>query len=40
VMGQDKVKLELIENVGHADPIFFTQENIDKTLDFLGNYLK
>jgi acetyl esterase/lipase len=40
VMGKDKGKLELIENVGHADPIFFTQKNVNKILDFLDKSLK
>jgi len=40
VMGQDKVKLELIENAGHADSIFFTKKNVNKILDFLDKCLK
>jgi len=40
VIGKENVILELIENVGHADPIFFTTENVNKTLDFLDRYMK
>lgn len=38
--GEAKVVLEIIENVGHADPVFFTLENIRKTLDFLDECMK
>ena len=40
VIGKENVILELIENVGHADPIFFTTENVNKMLDFLDKYMK
>jgi acetyl esterase/lipase len=39
VIGQDKVRLELIENAGHMDPIHHSPENIKKVLDFLGENL-
>ena len=38
-IGKENVILELIENVGHADPIFFTTENVHKMLDFLDRYM-
>jgi len=34
-IGTEKVILELVENVGHADPLFFLPGNIHKMLDFL-----
>jgi acetyl esterase/lipase len=39
-IGKENVMLELFENVGHADPIFITPENINKMLNFLDNYMK
>jgi acetyl esterase/lipase len=39
-IGKDHVVLELFENVGHADAIFFTTENVNKILDFLDRYMK
>lgn len=38
-IGKENAILELIENVGHADPIFFTTENVNKMLDFLDRYM-
>lgn len=38
--GKAEVILELVENVGHAHPSFFTSENINKILDFLDRYMK
>ena len=39
-IGKEHVILQLIENVGHADAIFFTTENVNKILDFLDRYMK
>jgi hypothetical protein len=39
-VGGPEVIFEVIENVGHADPLFFTSENADKMLDFLDKYMK
>ena len=39
VIGEDKVKLELLEGVEHGDPRFETPENVKKVLDFLDQAL-
>ncbi len=39
-VGGPEVIFEVIENAGHADPLFFASENVNKMLDFLDNYLK
>jgi len=39
-IGKENVGLELIESVGHADYVFFTEKNINKMLDFLDRYMK
>ena len=39
-VGGPEVIFEVIENVGHADPVFFTSENVNKMLDFLDKYIK
>ncbi len=38
--GKNEVVFELIENAGHANPAFFTLDNINKMLDFLDRYLR
>jgi acetyl esterase/lipase len=39
-IGKDNVVFDLVEKVGHADPIFFTTENVNKVLDFADKYMK
>ncbi|MCL2669265.1 MAG: alpha/beta hydrolase [Syntrophaceae bacterium] len=39
-LGEDKVCLELVPKVGHADPVFFSLENVHKVLDFLDRHLR
>lgn len=39
-IGKENVFFELIQDVGHADPVFFTLENVHKVLDFLDKYMK
>jgi acetyl esterase/lipase len=39
-LGEDKVYLELVPKVGHADPIFFTDENVHKVMNFIDRHLK
>lgn len=39
-LGQSQVTLELLEGAGHADPMFETDENVGKVLDFLDRSLK
>jgi len=40
VIGEEKVKLELLPDAVHADPGFETPDNVKKVLDFLDKYLK
>jgi len=40
ILGNDNVKLELINGAEHADEAFETTENIKKVLDFLDSVLK
>jgi acetyl esterase/lipase len=39
-IGKENVILELVEKVGHADPVFFTTENVNKVLDFVDRFMK
>jgi acetyl esterase/lipase len=39
-IGKENVNLDLIHDVGHADFVFFTDQNIQKMLDFLDRYMK
>lgn len=39
-IGEDKVRLELLQNAGHADPAFETAENVSKVLGFLDKHLE
>jgi acetyl esterase/lipase len=38
--GPHEVLFETFEKAGHADPVFFTRENISKMLDFIDKYMK
>jgi acetyl esterase/lipase len=38
-LGEDRVKLELIQDAEHADPRFESPENVNKVLDFLDKHL-
>ena len=40
VLGENQVRLELIQDAEHADPRFESPENVNKVLDFLDKYLK
>jgi dipeptidyl aminopeptidase/acylaminoacyl peptidase len=40
VGGPNEVIFETFDRAGHADPVFFRQENINKMLDFLDKYMK
>ena len=35
IIGEDQVRLELIGNAGHMDPVHYSPENINRVLDFL-----
>lgn len=39
-IGKDNVLLELVDEVGHADPVFFSFENVNKVIDFIDKYVK
>jgi len=39
-IGKDKVRLELLEGAGHADPRFEAPDNVSKVLAFLDEHLK
>lgn len=39
-LGKGKVKLELLEGAGHADPRFDAPDNVKRVLDFLDTHLK
>ena len=39
-IGKDKVRLELLESAGHADPQFESPENVAKVLNWLDQHLK
>jgi len=39
-IGEDRVRLELLEGAAHADPRFENPENVKTVLDFLDIYLK
>ncbi|HHX75258.1 MAG TPA: alpha/beta hydrolase [Firmicutes bacterium] len=38
--GRNKVFLEILAEAGHADPCFFTRENLEKNLAFLDRFLR
>jgi dipeptidyl aminopeptidase/acylaminoacyl peptidase len=40
VLGDEKVTLKLIPGLGHNDPYFNNEENVDEIFDFLDKYLK
>ena len=40
MLGEDRVKLELIQEAEHADPRFESLENVGKDLDFMDKCLK
>lgn len=39
-LGDDKVYLDLVPEAGHAAPVFFTIQNINKVMDFLDRHLQ
>lgn len=39
-ISEDKVRLELLQNAGHADPAFEMAANVTKVLDFLGRWFR
>jgi len=39
-VSSDRFELDIIEGAGHADPLFETDENMDRVFTFLDKYLK
>ncbi|MBN2058860.1 MAG: alpha/beta hydrolase [Deltaproteobacteria bacterium] len=39
-IGEENVSLELVKDAGHADPVFFSLENVHKVIDFIDRYMK
>jgi fermentation-respiration switch protein FrsA (DUF1100 family) len=39
-LGADSFELDLLDGVGHADPWFETDENLDRVLDFIERRLR
>lgn len=39
-IGEENVMIELVEGVAHADPVFFSMQNIHKVIDFVDQYVK
>lgn len=39
-LGEQRVEFTLFENARHADPLFFTPDNINQVLDFLDKWMK
>jgi acetyl esterase/lipase len=40
VVGPDRIEFDILENTGHGDPLFETDENLDKVFHFLDRHLK
>jgi acetyl esterase/lipase len=40
IAGDARVSLELIDGAGHGGPIFDSEENVSKVIDFLDRHLK
>jgi acetyl esterase/lipase len=39
-VGRDRFELDIFEGAGHNDPVFETQENLDRVFDFIDRHLK
>ncbi len=40
IAGADRVEFEILENADHADPLFETDENLNRMLAFLDQHLR
>jgi acetyl esterase/lipase len=40
VAGRDRFEFEILENAGHGDPLFETDENMDRVFHFLDRHLR
>ena len=39
-VSHDRFEFDILEGAGHADPLFVTEENLDRTFSFLDRHLK
>lgn len=39
-VGRDRFELDILENAGHADPLFATEQNMKRVFAFIDRYLK
>jgi dipeptidyl aminopeptidase/acylaminoacyl peptidase len=39
-VNQDRFEFDIIEGAGHADPLFATDENMERVFSFLDKHLK
>jgi len=40
VVGHARFEFDILEDAGHGDPLFETDENLDRVFQFLDRYLK
>jgi len=40
IAGAERCELDVLENAGHGDPLFETDDNMDRVFQFLDRYLK
>jgi len=40
LVGHERFEFDILENAGHGDPLFETDENIDRVFRFIDRYLK
>jgi hypothetical protein len=40
VLGEDRVRLDLLEGAGHGDPRFEVPDSVSTVLDFIDRHLK
>jgi hypothetical protein len=40
VVGPERFEFDILENAGHGDPLFETDENMNRVFRFLDRYLK
>jgi hypothetical protein len=39
-VGHDRFESDILENAGHGDPLFETEENMDRVFRFIDRYLQ
>ena len=40
LVNHDRFEFDILENAGHGDPLFETEENISRVFQFIDRYLK